>query len=146
MDSQRKHLWHVMLHCFKKGNSAKDTADEICTVYGSGATTITTVHNWFKRFRVGNVELKDEDRSGRPTTTNTDLIKAMLAESPRYSVREIVDATNIPRTTVPNHLIRLEYVNRCKVWVPHLFTETGLMNCVSTCDLLLQRHERDPFL
>ncbi|KOX73116.1 Histone-lysine N-methyltransferase SETMAR [Melipona quadrifasciata] len=25
-------------------------------------------------------------------------------------------------------------------------TETGLMNRVSTCDLLLQRHERDPFL
>ncbi|KOX67628.1 hypothetical protein WN51_09039 [Melipona quadrifasciata] len=32
----------------------------------------------------------------------------------------------------------------CEVWVPHLLTETGLMNRVSTCDLLLQRHERDP--
>ncbi|KOX78921.1 hypothetical protein WN51_08680 [Melipona quadrifasciata] len=27
-----------------------------------------------------------------------------------------------------------------------LLTETGLMNRVSTCDLLLQRHESDPFL
>ncbi|CAK9818400.1 Histone-lysine N-methyltransferase SETMAR [Anthophora plagiata] len=146
MDSQRKHLRHVMLRCFEKGNSTKDTADEICTVYGSGATTITIVHNWFKRFRAGNFELKDEDRSGRPATTDTDLIKAMFAENPRYSVREIVDATNIPRSTVHNHLIRMGYVNRCEVWVPHLFTETGLMNHVSTCDLLLQRHERDPFL
>ncbi|CAK9813201.1 hypothetical protein ANTPLA_LOCUS7746 [Anthophora plagiata] len=48
MDSQRKHLRHIMLHCFKNGNSAKDTADKISTVYWSGATTITTVCNWFK--------------------------------------------------------------------------------------------------
>ncbi|CAK9817859.1 Mariner Mos1 transposase [Anthophora plagiata] len=120
MDSQRKHLRHVMLRCFKKGNSAKDTADEICTVYSSSATTITTVRNWFKRFRAGNFKLKDEDRSGRPATTDTEISKVMLAENPRYSVREIVDATNIPRTTVHNHLIRMGYVNRCVVYYEHL--------------------------
>ncbi|KOX75229.1 Histone-lysine N-methyltransferase SETMAR [Melipona quadrifasciata] len=120
-----------MLHCFKKGNSAKDTAEEIFTVYGSGTTTIRTV---------GNFDMKDEDRSGRPATTDTDIIKTVLTENSRYSVREIVDATNIPKTTVHKH--------RYEVWVPHLFirTETGLTNRVSTCDLLLQRHERDPFL
>ncbi|KOX76021.1 Histone-lysine N-methyltransferase SETMAR [Melipona quadrifasciata] len=146
MESQKMHLRHVMLHCFKKGNSAKDTADEISTVYGSGTTTIRTVHNWFKKFRADNFELKDEDRSGRPATTDTDIIKTVLTENPRYSVREIVDATNIPKTTVNKHLIKIGYANRYEVWVPHLLTETGLMNRVSTCDLLLQRHERDPFL
>ncbi|CAK9820140.1 Histone-lysine N-methyltransferase SETMAR [Anthophora quadrimaculata] len=146
MKSQKKHLRHVMLHCFNKDNSAKDTADEICTVYGSGTTTIRTVCNWFKKFRAGNFELKDEDRSGRPPTMDTDLIKTILAENPRYSVREIVDATNIPKTTVHKHLIKLRYVNRYEVWVPHLLKETSLMNRVSTCDLLLQRHERNPFL
>ncbi|OAD57467.1 Histone-lysine N-methyltransferase SETMAR, partial [Eufriesea mexicana] len=67
------HLQHVILHCFKKGTSAKDTADEICTVYGSGTTTIRTVRNWFKKFRADNFDLKDEDRSGCPATTDTDL-------------------------------------------------------------------------
>ncbi|KOX72061.1 Histone-lysine N-methyltransferase SETMAR, partial [Melipona quadrifasciata] len=137
---------NVMLHCFKKGNSAKDIADEIFTVYGSGTTTIRTVRDWFKKFRAGNFELKDEDRSGRPATIDTDIIKTVLTENPRYSVLEIVDATNIPKTTVHKHLIKIGYANRCEVWVPHLLTETGLMNRVSTCDLLLQRHERDPFL
>ncbi|KOX75260.1 Histone-lysine N-methyltransferase SETMAR, partial [Melipona quadrifasciata] len=141
-----KDAFAVMLHCFEKGNSAKDTADEIFTVYGSGTTTIRTVGNWFKKFRAGNFELKDEDRSGRPATTDTDIIKTVLTENPRYSVREIVDATNIPKTTVHKHLIKIEYANRYEVWVPHLLTETGLTNRVSTCDLLLQRHERDPFL
>ncbi|XP_076377132.1 histone-lysine N-methyltransferase SETMAR-like [Megalopta genalis] len=99
MESQKMYLRHVMLHGFKKGNSAKDTADEICTVYGSGTTTIRTVRDWFKKFRAGNFKFKDEDRSGHPATTNTDIIKTVLTENPRYSVREIVDATNIPKTT-----------------------------------------------
>ncbi|KOX77209.1 Histone-lysine N-methyltransferase SETMAR [Melipona quadrifasciata] len=118
MESQKMHLRHVTLHCFRKGNSAKDTADEIFTVYGSGTTTIRTVGNWFKKFRAGNFELKDED----PATTHTDIIKTVLTENPRYSVREIVDATNIPKTTVHKH--------RYEVLVPHgdLLTETGLMN------------------
>ncbi|KOX76124.1 Histone-lysine N-methyltransferase SETMAR [Melipona quadrifasciata] len=128
MGSQKMHLRHVMLRCFKKGNSAKDTADEIFTVYGSGTTTIRTVRNWFKKFRAGNFELKDEDRSGRPATTDTDIIKTVLTENPRYSVREIVDATNIPKTTVHEHLIKIGYANRCEVWVPHLLTETESAN------------------
>ena len=112
MVSQKKHLPHVRLYCFKKGNSATDTADEIRTVYGSVSTTIRTVRNWFKKFRAGNFDLKDEDRSGRPATTDTDFIKTMLAENPRYSVREVVDATNIPWTTVHKHLIKMGYANR----------------------------------
>ncbi|CAK9829578.1 Histone-lysine N-methyltransferase SETMAR [Anthophora retusa] len=108
MDSQRKHSRHVMLRCFKKSNSAKEiTADEICIVYRSDATTITTVRSWFRRFRADNFEFKDKDRSGRPTTTDMNLIKGTLGKNPQYSVREIVDATNIPRTTVHNHLIRM---------------------------------------
>ncbi|KAI4472752.1 hypothetical protein M0802_016524 [Mischocyttarus mexicanus] len=106
-----------MLHCFKKGSSVKDTGDEICTIYGSGIQTIRTVHNWFKKFITGNFDLKDEDHSGRSAMTDTDLIKSMLAENPRYSVPEIVDATKIPRTTVHDHLIKMGYVNRYEVWV-----------------------------
>ncbi|XP_046823514.1 histone-lysine N-methyltransferase SETMAR-like [Vespa crabro] len=64
------------------------------------------------KLRANNFDLKDEDRSGRPATTDTDLIKSMLTENPRYGVREIVDATNISRTTVHSHLIKMGYVNR----------------------------------
>ena len=106
--------------CFIALNdSANDPADEICAVYGSGATTITIIRNWFKRFRAGNFDLKDES-SAAIATTNTDFIKAMLAENPRYNVRDIVDATNIFRKMIDNHLTKMEYVNRCEVWIPQL--------------------------
>ncbi|PBC32975.1 histone-lysine N-methyltransferase SETMAR [Apis cerana cerana] len=65
MNSQKKHLRNV-IYCFKKGDSANSTADEICTVYGSDATIITIIRNWFKRFRASNFDLKNEGHSSRP--------------------------------------------------------------------------------
>lgn len=57
-----------------------------------------------------------------------------------------MDATNIPKITIHNHLTKMEYVNRCEVWIPQLLIETDFMNCVFTYDFLLQRHGRNPFL
>lgn len=74
--------------------------------------------NWFDRFKAGNLASKDEDRNGRPATTNTDVIKAMLAENPRCSVLEVVDATNIPRLLpIYNTQSPDQDGNRRDVWV-----------------------------
>ncbi|XP_076302356.1 histone-lysine N-methyltransferase SETMAR-like [Lasioglossum baleicum] len=112
MESQKMLLRHVTVHCFKKGNSTKDTADEIFTFFWNGSSTIKTVQNWFKIFGAGNFESKDEDRSSRPAATDTAIIKNVLTENPRYSVREIVDATNIPKTMVHRHLAEMGYAKR----------------------------------
>ncbi|XP_043262550.1 histone-lysine N-methyltransferase SETMAR-like [Colletes gigas] len=146
MENQKMHLRHVMFYCFKKGSTFENTAKKICDVYGGQSITVQTVRNWFRRFRAGNFNLKDKDRSCRPSTTDTDLIKAYLDENPRSSVREIANASNIPRTTVHEHLTKLGYVKRYEVWVPHQLTESNLLNRISTCDLLIQRDKREPFL
>uniref|UniRef100_A0A1A9VPV1 Mos1 transposase HTH domain-containing protein n=1 Tax=Glossina austeni TaxID=7395 RepID=A0A1A9VPV1_GLOAU len=88
MDSQKKHL----LHCFKKDSGTKDTADGS----GSVTTTFRTVRDCFKKFRAGNSDWKDEERSGCSATTRTDFIKSVVAENPRHGVPELVDATNAP--------------------------------------------------
>ena len=79
--------------------------------------TITTIHNWFKRYSAGNFDLKNEGSYGRPATINMDFIKTMLAENPRYSVQEIVDAINISRKAVNNFW---------RIWVLQL-TKTDFM-------------------
>ena len=98
---QSKETFAVRYMLWKKSNSANDIIDEICTVYENSVTTVTTIRNWFMSFRAGNFDLKDEGRSGRPAATN--ITKTMLAENPRYmNVREIMNATNIPKTRIHN--------------------------------------------
>ena len=84
----------------KKGNNANDNTDEIYTVYGSCVTTITTIRNWFKRFRIENFDLKDEGCSNRSPTrspSNDEYFKAIFTENPQYNVQKIMDVINIFR-------------------------------------------------
>uniref|UniRef100_A0A1A9VB73 HTH_48 domain-containing protein n=1 Tax=Glossina austeni TaxID=7395 RepID=A0A1A9VB73_GLOAU len=69
--------------------------DEICTIYGSGTTTIKTVRNWLKKFRAGSFGLKVAAAQQRRIRTSS---RVCVTSNPRYSVRGIADATNISRT------------------------------------------------
>ena len=40
-------------------------------VYGDAAVTMKTAYMWFERFRNGCEPVKDEERSGRPSTSKT---------------------------------------------------------------------------
>ena len=110
-------------------------------MYGS----VQTVHSWFRRFRT-NFHLEDEERSGCPSTTDTEIIKVMVDENLRYTVRELTGILKIPRTIMHNNLTKIDYVNRFEVWVLHQLTKSHLLNRISMCDLLLQRNKKDPFL
>lgn len=49
-------------------------------VYKDDAPKKTTVYEWVKRFKEGREDLKDDDRSGRPSTSITDeKVAAVLA-------------------------------------------------------------------
>ncbi|XP_047352234.1 uncharacterized protein LOC124950085 isoform X2 [Vespa velutina] len=85
-----------MLHCFKKGNSVKDTADEICTVYGNDTMTIRIVCNYFKKFRAGNFDLKKMKTAAAAQERRIRTSSRICS----LKIREIVDATNIPKTTM----------------------------------------------
>ncbi|KAL2714375.1 Histone-lysine N-methyltransferase SETMAR [Vespula squamosa] len=101
MENQRKHLRHVTLHCFQKGNNAKDTAAQICTICESGATSVQT------RFGTGNFNMKDEERNGYPSN--------MVDKNPRYIICELADILNILRITIHNNLTKIGYFNRSEI-------------------------------
>jgi len=45
---------------------------KICAVYGEDAVVEKTVRKWFARFKVGDFNLEDQERLGRPSTTDKD--------------------------------------------------------------------------
>ena len=125
-------LCFIVLH-----DSANDTADEICSLRAWCYNLLTTVCNWFKRFRAGNFDLKDKSSSSCHSNDKWWLYQGhAFAENLRYNVREIMDAINISRKIINNHLIKMGYVNWCEVWVPQLLTKTDFMNHAFTCDFL----------
>jgi len=63
--------------CCKVDFSTTKTVELIQKVYGNAALSRTTIFEWHKRFREGRESVKDDERSGRPTSRTDDNIAAI---------------------------------------------------------------------
>ena len=82
----------VIKFCVKASKSAVETIELINKAYGRAAMRRANVYRWFARFRGGREEMKDDARSGRPTTARTDenveSVRRLLTEGRRTTLQE----------------------------------------------------------
>jgi hypothetical protein len=58
--------------CAKLGKSASETQQMLTEAYGADAVKKSSVFEWHKRFKEGREDVKDDERTGRPITHQTD--------------------------------------------------------------------------
>ncbi|GBO26936.1 Putative uncharacterized protein FLJ37770 [Araneus ventricosus] len=89
--------------CFKLDRTATETHEMLVNV---DAVSKKCVFEWFKRFRDGKEDVKDEPRSGRPPTSTTpdniERVRRMHADDRRLSLRMIAEELKISRDSVSN--------------------------------------------
>ncbi|VDL74336.1 unnamed protein product [Nippostrongylus brasiliensis] len=56
--------------------------------FGEGVVSMSTVHDWFKKFKAGHYEVEDKERSGRPSVLNNDELREQV-EVPRGHSRRV---------------------------------------------------------
>ncbi|GBO46637.1 Putative uncharacterized protein FLJ37770, partial [Araneus ventricosus] len=114
--------------CFKLGKTAKETHEMLVKVYGVDAVSKKCIFEWFKRFRDGMEDVKDEPRSGRPPTSTTpdniERERRVLADDRRLSSRMIAEELKISLDSVSNiitkHLQKRKEKDRNVIPHPHL--------------------------
>ena len=126
---------HLMLFFYRKGKNVTQAANKICAVYGEGAVAERTVRKWFARFKTGDFNLEDQKRPDRSFITDEDQIKILIENNPRYTTRKLAEMLNVSKFTIHEHFVKLGYINRFDVWVPHDLTEKNLMDRISICAL-----------
>jgi len=60
--------------------------------------------------------------------------------------RKLAEMLNMSKSTIHEYFVKLGYINRFDVWVPHDLTEKNLMDRISICDSLYKCNEEIPFL
>jgi len=77
-------------------------------VYGVAAVTLKTFYKCFERFHNGCESVEDEERSGRPSTSNTpenvERVSEMIRSNRRLTVREISEDLNVSYGSIQNIL------------------------------------------
>ena len=128
--------------CVKAGKSAVETIELINKAYGSTAMSRANVYWWYARFRDRREDVKDNARSGRPSTARTDEnveSVRLLTGDHCTTLQMTADRLNIGKETVCR--IVTEDLGKRKIcvrFIPHaLTTEQKQERIVSCQDLLL---------
>ena len=135
-------LCGVMLFFFHSGINATKATNAINLTY-PGALQVRKCQLWFGRFREGNFNLNDEERSGRISHFDDDLLMKEVEENPAQILEELAEKLDHSVTTVFEHLRKLGKSNRAGKWVPHNLNAAQRAKRVTYCQNLLNDFKND---
>ncbi|XP_017791461.1 PREDICTED: histone-lysine N-methyltransferase SETMAR-like [Habropoda laboriosa] len=130
------------LRISERCNGVKNIQD----VYHDRAPALRTVKKWFAKFSLGDFQLDDEPRSGRPSLIDDDVVVNLLQNSPRISTEEVAEELTVDRSTAFRRIKKLGYNLKLDAWVSHWLTEANQLNRISAAISLLGRLDKEPFL
>ena len=136
----------LILHEYRKGESATKAVHIICQTQGEGAVNRRTCVNWYKKFDLGDFGTADQPRSGRPTVVDDDQLKDYISTNSASTSRKMSAVFGCDHKTIINHLHKLDYVNKRCQDVPHDLNKNQKEKRVYCCSDLLDRYEYCDFL
>uniref|UniRef100_A0A914GQP3 Mos1 transposase HTH domain-containing protein n=1 Tax=Globodera rostochiensis TaxID=31243 RepID=A0A914GQP3_GLORO len=74
---KNEHFRYLFLFEFNKGSKASEASQNICAVYGEGATNERTAQRWFVRFREGVFDLKNTPHTGRRSAFDEERLNGL---------------------------------------------------------------------
>uniref|UniRef100_A0A7I4Y0T4 HTH_Tnp_Tc3_2 domain-containing protein n=1 Tax=Haemonchus contortus TaxID=6289 RepID=A0A7I4Y0T4_HAECO len=108
---------------------------------GSTAPSHATCYSWYGRFSRREIHLDEAPRSGRPCSTETDIVLASVRNNPSQSLREMERTTSAPRSTIHDILRRRRFRAALPAVIPHTLTESERWVRVDVCRKLLDRKQ-----
>ncbi|CAF1539266.1 unnamed protein product [Adineta ricciae] len=119
MNLSRREIRVLLLHEFRLGHNVTEAASNICSTMGEDVLPTHTAQHWFNRFKNGNLELDDLPRYGRPLEVDVDLLKQLIEQDPRLTLRCLAEHLGCSYVAVEKHLIELGKTWKYGVWIPH---------------------------
>jgi len=79
--------------CFKRGKNFYGGFYMLQQAYGEDCLSRTQYHEWYQCFKSGRTSIKDDPKSGRPSTSMDDdhvqKVLAVIRQNRRLTVREV---------------------------------------------------------
>jgi histone-lysine N-methyltransferase SETMAR len=143
---ERTDVRKIINYCFLRRLSPMDALKEICATYGSDFVSLSTVKRWYRKFKSGEENFEDAQRSGRPSKSLDDKIEEQLAINKRATTREIAQEIGESHETVWRHLLKMGKRFLENVWVAHKLSESNKQSRVEICSRLLEMLSKNNFL
>ena len=72
-----------------------------------------------KRFKSGDFDVEDKERSGQPKKFEDEELEALLDEDPCQTQQELAESLGVDRSTVGKRLKTMGMIQKQGTWVPY---------------------------
>lgn len=142
-NSTREKQRYYILVCWKNGKGVDDIHKELVIAEGDKALSKRTIYRWIEAFKIGQLDIEDAPRSGRPCEANTfsniNIIEDLIHDDPHITIESIQQVVPISIGSIENILHNEIFVRKvCAKWVPHVLTDENKQKRVEISKQLLR--------
>uniref|UniRef100_A0A0K0FWI6 Histone-lysine N-methyltransferase SETMAR (inferred by orthology to a human protein) n=1 Tax=Strongyloides venezuelensis TaxID=75913 RepID=A0A0K0FWI6_STRVS len=136
----------IMLYKFKRGTNTVKTTHEINETFKKDLVSLSTVKRWFRKFKEGSENLENEERERHGSVLDNEKLRKAIEANPRTTVRELAEELNVSKSTISNHLKKIEKTKKLDKWVLHELNDYQKLCRYEVCSSLILRNKNDPFV
>lgn len=109
---------------------------ELCSVYGENIMSDSAVRKWCRLFGEGRTNVHDEERSGRPSVVNDDLVEKInqkVRENRKFTITQLSEC-----------FLRSHELSSTKLWVKNLGTTNFVLGgCQNSWQMLTKWTDKE---
>jgi len=129
------------------GHNSHEIVKILSERHGSKCPCLRTVQKWISRVKMGDKDLKDSVRSGRPAyvmcDSNIEEVKKAVNENPKISLRNLSAQLNISAELIRKILTRRLGLQKLAArWVPSNLNDPQKCVHVQSCRDILKTWEK----
>jgi len=110
--------------------------------YGDNTPSIKTCEHWFRRFKSGDFDTEDKERTGQPKKFEDKELEALLDEDPCQTQEELTEPSNVDQATIPSRRLKaLGMIPKLGNWVPYELKSRDVGRRFAASEMLLERHK-----
>lgn len=146
MQINREQIRPVIYSHWKRQLTTNESKQELDTVFGTSAPSVSTVRRWYNEFKRGKTNFKDDPKSGRPSTAvteeNCEKVRQIVEDDPHVTYAQIKHLLGIGSTAVTKILKeKLGLKKVCSRWVPHSLSDEQKSARVKWCREMLKKYK-----
>lgn len=113
----KQHLREVLLFNFHLKKSAAESHRLLSETYGDYTPSVKTCESWFRRFKNGDYDIEDKERTGQPKKFTDEDLEALIDENPCQTTEELAKALNVTHSAISKRLKTLGIQQKDGNWI-----------------------------